>query len=302
MKFYIVHPVRESILSQIAEFPPIVMTLAGADPSGGAGIQADILTLASLGCHPLSVITAVTVQDTRSVENFWVMDAEHVSDQARFLLEDMPVSVFKVGMIGSVENAAVIAEIAADYPDVPLILDPVLASGGGDELAREELCEAIRDLLLPLTTLVTPNSIEARRLAASNPDEEDELSLPQAAQRLLQAGVEYVLITGTHDNTVQVCNTLYHRSGMTSREHWPRLPGSYHGSGCTLASAIAGSLANGLSMPDAVREAQAYTWETLNRAFRPGMGQAIPDRLFWARGDATAEDEAPAAGEPDGLA
>lgn len=302
MKFYIVHPVRESILSQIAEFPPIVMTLAGADPSGGAGIQADILTLASLGCHPLSVITAVTVQDTRSVENFWVMDAEQVSDQARFLLEDMPVSVFKVGMIGSVENAAVIAEIAADYPDVPLILDPVLASGGGDELAREELCEAIRDLLLPLTTLVTPNSIEARRLASSNPDEEDELSLPQAAQRLLQAGVEYVLITGTHDNTVQVCNTLYHRSGMTSREHWPRLPGSYHGSGCTLASAIAGSLANGLSMPDAVREAQAYTWETLNRAFRPGMGQAIPDRLFWARGDATAEDEAPAAGEPDGLA
>jgi hydroxymethylpyrimidine/phosphomethylpyrimidine kinase len=342
MKFYIVHPVRESILSQIAEFPPIVMTLAGADPSGGAGIQADILTLASLGCHPLSVITAVTVQDTRSVENFWVMDAEQVSDQARFLLEDMPVSVFKVGMIGSVENAAVIAEIAADYPDVPLILDPVLASGGGDELAREELCEAIRDLLLPLTTLITPNSIEARRLAASNPDEEDELSLPQAAQRLLQAGVEYVLITpnsiearrlaasnpdeedelslpqaaqrllqagveyvlitGTHDNTVQVCNTLYHRSGMTSREHWPRLPGSYHGSGCTLASAIAGSLANGLSMPDAVREAQAYTWETLNRAFRPGMGQAIPDRLFWARGDATAEDEAPAAGEPDGLA
>lgn len=182
---------------------------------------------------------------------------------------------------------------------MPLILDPVLASGGGDELAREELCEAIRDLLLPLTTLITPNSIEARRLAASNPDEEDELSLPQAAQRLLQAGVEYVLITGTHDNTVQVCNTLYHRSGMTSREHWPRLPGSYHGSGCTLASAIAGSLANGLSMPDAVREAQAYTWETLNRAFRPGMGQAIPDRLFWARGDATAEDEAPAAGEPD---
>ena len=302
MKFYIVHPVRESILSQIAEFPPIVMTLAGADPSGGAGIQADILTLASLGCHPLSVITAVTVQDTRSVENFWVMDAEQVSDQARFLLEDMPVSVFKVGMIGSVENAAVIAEIAADYPDVPLILDPVLASGGGDELAREELCEAIRDLLLPLTTLITPNSIEARRLAASNPDEEDELPLPQAAQRLLQAGAEYVLITGTHDNTVQVCNTLYHRSGMTSREHWPRLPGSYHGSGCTLASAIAGSLANGLSMPDAVREAQAYTWETLNRAFRPGMGQAIPDRLFWARGDATAEDEAPAAGEPDGLA
>lgn len=278
------------------------MTLAGSDPSGGAGIQADILTLASLGCHPLSVITALTVQDTRGVENFWVMEADQVSDQARFLLEDMPVAVFKVGMIGSVENAAVIAEIAADYPDVPLILDPVLASGGGDELANEELRDAIREMLLPLTTLITPNCIEARRLAANDPDEEDDLPLATAAQRLLDAGAQYVLITGTHDNTVKVCNTLYHGNGMVSRETWPRLPGSYHGSGCTLASAIAGTLANGLPLPDAVREAQAYTWETLNHAFRPGMGQAIPDRLFWARGDATADDEAPAAGEPDGLA
>ena len=128
------------------------------------------------------MITAVTVQDTRSVENFWVMDAEQVSDQARFLLEDMPVSVFKVGMIGSVENAAVIAEIAADYPDVPLILDPVLASGGGDELAREELCEAIRDLLLPLTTLVTPT---ASKPAGWRPatGRRRRAPLPQAAQR-----------------------------------------------------------------------------------------------------------------------
>ena len=303
MKFYIVHPVRESTLTQVAEFPPIVMTLAGSDPSGGAGIQADILTLASLGCHPLSVITALTVQDTRGVENFWVMEADQVSDQARFLLEDMPVAVFKVGMIGSVENAAVIAEIAADYPDVPLILDPVLASGGGDELANEELRDAIREMLLPLTTLITPNCIEARRLAANDPDEEDDLPLATAAQRLLEAGAQYVLITGTHDNTVKVCNTLYHGNGMVSRETWPRLPGSYHGSGCTLASAIAGTLANGLPLPDAVREAQAYTWETLNHAFRPGMGQAIPDRLFWARGEAPPEGEADTpAGDEHGLA
>ena len=140
MKFYIVHPVENPSCPQIAEFPPIVMTLAGADPSGGAGIQADILTLASLGCHPCPVITAVTVQDTRSVENFWVMDAEQKClIRARFLLEDMPVSVFKVGMIGSVENAAVIAEIA---PTTRTCADsrPVLASGGGDELACAKNC------------------------------------------------------------------------------------------------------------------------------------------------------------------
>jgi hydroxymethylpyrimidine/phosphomethylpyrimidine kinase len=269
------------------DYPPLVMTFAASDPSGGAGIQADLLTLASMGCHPLSVITAITVQDTLGVEAVQPLDAEWVADQARCLLEDMPVDAFKIGALGSVENIAAIAEILSDYPDVPLVLDPVLASGRGDELASDEMLHALRELLLPQTTILTPNSMEARRLADA--DDDEELSLAVCAQRLIEAGAEFVLITGTHEPTPQVVNTLYGKSGVVRSDSWQRLPGNFHGSGCTLASAIAAMLANGLELPEAVREAQDYTWHALQKAYRPGMGQFLPDRLFWARAD---EDEA----------
>lgn len=269
-------------------FPPLVLTFAASDPSGGAGMQADLLTLASMGCHPLSVITALTVQDSLGVEGVLAIDSDWVADQARCLLEDMPVDAFKIGVMGSVENIAAIAEIVSDYPDIPLILDPVLASGRGDELASEDMTNALRELLLPQTTILTPNSIEARRLAET--DEDEEHSLEQCAMRLIAMGCEYVLITGTHENTPQVVNTLYSKNGVVRVDSWPRLPGTYHGSGCTLASAIAAMLANGLELPEAVREAQEYTWQTLDKAYRPGMGQFLPDRLFWAR----EEEDAPA--------
>jgi hydroxymethylpyrimidine/phosphomethylpyrimidine kinase len=266
-----------------SDFPPVVLTFAASDPSGGAGIQADILTLASMGCHPLSVITAITVQDTLGVEAVQPIDADWVADQARCLLEDMPVDAFKIGALGSVENIAAIAEILSDYPDVPLILDPVLASGRGDELANDEMLHALRELLLPRTTILTPNSMEARRLA--DVEDEEEPSLATCANRLIESGCEFVLITGTHEPTPQVVNTLYGKSGVVRSDSWQRLPGNYHGSGCTLASAIAAMLANGLDLPEAVREAQDYTWHTLQKAYRPGMGQFLPDRLFWARED-----------------
>jgi hydroxymethylpyrimidine/phosphomethylpyrimidine kinase len=272
-----------------SDSPPIVMTFAASDPSGGAGIQADILTLASMGCHPLSVLTAITVQDTLGVNGILALDAEWVADQARCLLEDMPVDAFKIGVLGSVENIAAIAEILSDYPDLPVILDPVQASGRGDELAGDEMAHAMRELLLPQTTILTPNSMEARRLAEA--DDDDEPSLALCAERLLAMGVEYVLITGTHEPTPQVVNTLYGAKGIVRSDTWQRLPGSYHGSGCTLASAVAAMLANGLDIPEAVREAQDYTWHTLKRAYRPGMGQSLPDRLFWAREEPDARGE-----------
>ena len=261
--------------------PTIVLSFAGTDPTGGAGIQADLLTLSSMGCHALTVVTAITVQDTAGLEDVLPIDADWVSDQARVLLEDMPVAAFKIGMVGSVENCAAIAEVVSDYPDVPLILDPVLASGRGDEMATEDMIDAMRELLIPQTTIITPNSLEARRLADDGSDE--DRSLEDCARRILEMGCEYVLITGTHENTPQVVNTLYGKQGVIRSDSWQRLPGSYHGSGCTLASAIAASLANGLDIPEAVREAQEYTWQTLNAGFRPGMGQHIPDRFFWAR-------------------
>ena len=273
------------------EFPPIVLTFAASDPSGGAGLQADILTLSSMGCHPLSVLTAFTVQDSAGVEAIQALDSEWVADQARCLLEDMPVDAFKIGVLGSTENIAAIAEVLSDYPDVPLILDPVLTSGRGDELATDEMTHAMRELLLPQTTILTPNSIEARRLA--DVEEDEEPSLATCAERLVGMGAEFVLVTGTHEATNDVVNTLYGRGGLVRRDSWQRLSGSYHGSGCTLASAIAAMLANGLDIAEAVREAQDYTWHTLKKAYRPGMGQLLPDRLFWAREGAEGQGEAP---------
>jgi len=271
----------------MADLPPIVLVFAATDPSGGAGLQADIMTLTSMGCHPLSVVTAVTIQDTMGVDDVSPIDAESVIDQARCVLEDMPVAAFKIGLLGNIEQIAAIAEVVSDYPEVPLVLDPVLTSGRGDELVSEEMVIALKELLIPQTTILTPNSLEARRLAA---DEGEGLDLAECAKRIIASGCEYVLVTGTHENTPQVVNTLYGQNGVVRSDSWQRLPGTYHGSGCTLASAIAATIANGLEVSDAVKDAQEYTWQTLKAAFRPGMGQHIPDRLFWAR------EEGPAGG------
>ncbi len=275
----------------MTETPPVVLTFAATDPSGGAGLQADILALASIGCHPLSVVTAITVQDTVGVESVMALDADWINEQARTILEDVQVSAFKLGLLGSVENIAVIAEIMADYPDIPLLIDPILTSGRGDELANEDMQAAMCELLFPQATLITPNSLEARRLAFYDENEGiHNSSLEESALRLLELGAEYVLITGTHERSHDVVNSLYGTSetgasGLIKAYHWERLAGSYHGSGCTLTSAIAACLAHGLSMEEAIQEAQEYTWQTLKNAFRPGMGQFIPDRFFWARED-----------------
>lgn len=273
----------------MANTPPTVLTFAATDPSSGAGVQADILALASIGCYPLSVITGITVQDTVGVESVMPLDADWINDQARAILEDVSVNAFKLGLLGSVENVAVIAEIVADYPDVPLIIDPILASGRGDELSNEEMQAAMCELLFPQATLITPNSLEARRLAYYDEGEEVKHgSLEECALRLLAMGTEYVMITGTHERSNDVVNSLYgmqvnQQPGLIKNYHWERLPGSYHGSGCTLTSAITACLAHGLTMEEAVQEAQEFTWQTLRHAFRPGMGQFIPDRFFWAR-------------------
>ena len=274
----------------LSDIPPVVLCFGATDPTGGAGLQADILTIASMGCHPLTVVTAITVQDTGGVDDVLPIDAEWVADQARAVLEDMPVAAFKIGLLGSVENIAAIAEVISDYPDIPLVFDPVLSSGRGDELASEDMLEALRELLLPQTTILTPNSIEARRLIQDEENDEDNPDLAECAKRILLLGSEYVLVTGTHEHTAKVINTLYAENGIVRSDEWDRLPGIYHGSGCTLASAIAALLANGLTMEEAVKEAQEFTWQALKFGFRPGMGQHIPDRLFWARDD---EDDEP---------
>jgi hydroxymethylpyrimidine/phosphomethylpyrimidine kinase len=252
--------------------PPIVLAFAASDPTGGAGIQADLLTLASLGCHPLTVLTALTAQDTIGVHRVHAVQPDLVEEQARRALADIPVAAFKLGVLGSRENAAVVARILALHPSVPVVIDPVLASGRGDPLGDASTYE----LLLPRCTVLTPNSKEARALAGVEP-------LDACAARLTGLGAKHVLITGTHEPGAQVTNTLYDAKGKVRADSWPRLPGEYHGSGCTLASAIAAFLARGLGVVEAAREAQAYTWKTLEAGFKAGAGQLIPDRFFDAR-------------------
>lgn len=255
---------------------PVVIAVSGSDPTGGAGIQADIEALVSMGCHTAPVITALTVQDTRHFMGFEPVNPMVLIQQIRAILEDMEVAAVKLGMLGSVGVVEVVHTILKDYPRLPVVLDPVLHSGSGAELAATEVRAAMIELLFPLTTVLTPNSLEARLLA---PDADN---LEACAHILIGLGVEFVLITGTHEHTPGVVNTLYSSGRLIDSFTWERLPGSYHGSGCTLAAAIAGLLAHGADPVHAIREAQEYTWEALKQGYRIGMGQHLPNRLFWA--------------------
>ena len=248
--------------------PPLVLTFAASDPTGGAGLQADLLTLAALGCYPLSVLTGVTVQDTRGVEHLEALAAPLVKRQAERVLAESQVNAFKCGVLASAQNVRVVADIVAQHARVPLVLDPVLASGRGDTLADDSVLKAL-DVLIARATVATPNTLEAKRLGG--------------VQRMLELGCRYVLLTGTHDETPEVANKLYSREGLVREDKWRRLPGSYHGSGCTLASALAAGLAKGRAVPEAAREAQEFTWRSLVAGLRTGAGQLVPGRFHGAK-------------------
>jgi len=258
--------------------PPVVLVFGGADPTGGAGIVADCLTLASFGCHPASVVTAVTAQDTTGIKQFSCVDTALVIAQARAVLEDMPVAAFKTGMLGNRRIVSAVAAIVHDYPNIPLVVDPVQFSGAGHALAEESLDDALRTLLLPRATLVTPNGMEARKLAPGAD------TLDACAHELMELGCEYVLVTGTHEPTSEVRNRLFGHSRLLETYTTERLPREYHGSGCTLASACAAIMAHGLDVRSAVAEALRYTNNTLKAAHRFGMGQHLPNRPYWSGG------------------
>ncbi len=257
------------------------MCFSGHDPSGGAGIVADIEAIKSMGCFAAPVITAHTVQDTRGVKRFECQSPELFYEQASIVLDDFSVAAFKIGMLGNTQIVAQVRRIIDAYPDCPVILDPVLAAGADDSaLAEDDMLDALRNLLLPRTFVITPNSIEARRLAP-NAD-----TLTACAEALQDDGCEYVLITGTHEDSPEVINTLYANHRVMEEFHWTRLPHAYHGSGCTLSASIAALLAHGLEPYSAIHEAQEYTWQTLEHGLSQGKGQRIPHRLFWADDDA----------------
>ncbi len=252
---------------------PCVLVFAGLDPSGGAGIQADIQAIGAAGVHPLPLVTALTVQDNQHVHAVHPVDPAILREQVRVLVErNTRIDAVKIGIVGSAANAQAIAEaldlLRERAPDLPVVLDPVLASGHGDLLTKGDAVLALAPLRR-LATLVTPNLPEARALCGT-----DDVDL-QARQ--LMNDSPHVLIKGGHGAGDAVVNRWFcgqHRRSWS----WARLPGDYHGSGCTLASAIAARLAQRLPMEDAIDAAQQYTQRSLEHAFAIADGQRIPDR------------------------
>ena len=242
---------------------PTVLVFAGLDPGGGAGLAADIAAIGALGGHALPVATALTVQDNNRVHEVQPVDAGLVLRQADALVDSFGIDAVKIGIPGSRENAAVIARLLrrlrATDPHLPVVLDPVLASGHGDALGKGNAIAALAELL-PLATVLVPNLPEAAALGA----------LP----------CEHVLVTGGHGEGDVVVNRWL--QGGVEQRTWrlPRLPHSYHGSGCTLAAAIAARLALGDPMAQALEHAQDYCHQTLAHAFRIAPGQRIPRRIL----------------------
>lgn len=250
---------------------PRVLCLSGWDPSGGAGLQADIETIAVLGGHALGLVSALTVQDTRNVKRLQAVDTGLLIDQLDCLMADCSPQALKFGLLGGAEQIAAVAA-ALEPLHLPAVCDPVLRAGGGRDLNSAELIPALRQKIFPWMTLITPNAAEARRLVP------EAATLTQCAQQLLDDGCANVLITGGDEPGADVVNTWY-RTGTAAVEfRWPRLPETFHGAGCTLAAAIACRLAAGDEIGMALTTAQRWTQATLSQAFAVGGGRRIPQR------------------------
>ncbi|MYM38894.1 bifunctional hydroxymethylpyrimidine kinase/phosphomethylpyrimidine kinase [Duganella qianjiadongensis] len=256
---------------------PCVLVFAGFDPSGGAGLSADLQAIAGQGAHALTVVTALTVQDNDRVRSVHPVAAELLRQQAQALIAKFAISAVKIGITGSAENAQAIAELIVqlrrDQPQLAVVLDPVLASGHGDLLSRDDAVQALAPLL-PLATVLTPNEPEAQALTGQS-------SVAAQMQRLHQQGCQHVLLTGGHSDGEVVLNRWFGPQAQPDalREwRWLRLAGGFHGSGCTLASALAGQLAMQVPLALALDAAQAYCHAALSGAYAIGSGQRIPAR------------------------
>lgn len=249
-----------------------VLCLSGLDPGGGAGLHADITTLAVLGVHCLGLVTALTVQDSRDVRRVEPVDPALFGQQLDCLLADCRPAAIKLGLIAS---PALFPAIAAAITRlaVPVVLDPLLRAGGGAELTTEGYAAALRRQLLPLATVATPNAAEARRLAP------EAATLDAAGAALVAAGCAHLLVTGGDEPGAAVVNSLHRATTLPHRYHWPRLPETFHGAGCTLAAAIAGRLALGDTPEAAIEAGQRWTQDALARAYAVGGGRRVPGRL-----------------------
>lgn len=268
---------------------PVVMVLAGHDPSSGAGLVADAEAVRGCGGWPVTVPTALTVQSTRDVIDVESCSGDFIRRAARTLFDDFRIAAIKVGLIPNLEVLEAVIDVARMSPGTPLIVDPVIRSGGGAELSTPGLREPIRRRLLPLVDILTPNRRELSSL--SSVEESDEVA---RVVEIMSLGCAAVLVTGTDPLEGEsaggnVVHTL-HTPELNRQWQWPRLPADYHGSGCTLASALATRLAAGEGLAAACAQAQRFTWDTLDNGLALGQGQYLPDRVWRAPDfDATLE-------------
>ena len=255
-----------------------MLVLSGLDPSGGAGIQADIQAITSLGAHPLPLLSCLTVQDTTNVQGAQAVDPELVRQQLQCLANDVPIHAVKTGALGNAEVLNVLVEFLATLPPVPVIADPVIKAAGGGDLADNQLVQAMKEKLFPRAEMVTPNGEELALLGGSN-------DTATAAHNLMQTGCESVLATGGHGSGTHIINTLFNHTPEPMEWEVERVGSNeYHGTGCTLAAAIAAGRACGLSPRAAISQAQNYVHRTLLHALSVGKGQKIPDRgILWER-------------------
>jgi hydroxymethylpyrimidine/phosphomethylpyrimidine kinase len=252
--------------------PPRVLVVAGSDPSGGAGLQADLKTLQALGAYGTSVVTALTVQDTQRVYEVVPVDPWVVERQLATVFDDVGADAIKIGMLARRDTVELVTRVcAAKARGVPIVLDPVIASSSGHELLEVSGHDALIQRLMPLCALITPNAPEAELLTGIPVREEAQLH--HAADRLLLMGQSAVLITGGHLPGDRVVDLLRTADGLERRFEAPRLPDTPHGTGCALSSAIAAGLAHGYTLESAVERAHTFVHEAIARAPRPGHGR-----------------------------
>ncbi len=252
--------------------PPVILCFSGLDPTGGAGIQADIESIARHACHAAPIITANTIQDTHNVSSFECVNPTLILKQARAILNDMPVSAIKIGMLGSSEVAEAIYTLLRQHNEIPVIFDPVLSAGGGSPLAQKNLIETINALIIPGCYIVTPNIPEALQLTHA------KIQADTAAGMLNQKGAKHVLLTGTHSDSPNISHKLFYHGKQQKSFHYKRLENEFHGSGCTLAASLAALIAQRVDVVNACQNALDFTYKTLNNASELGGGQLIPNR------------------------
>ncbi len=253
---------------------PTVLCFSGLDPSGGAGLQADIEAIGQTGSHAAIACTALTVQDSQRVYGFETVSPQLLRQQAEAVLNDLPVQAIKSGMLGSTDNIDVLAGILSNRPELAYILDPVLVANSGGSLGDPATLVRAFQQLIPLATLITPNTVELRTLTGCQ-------DIEQATQRLFEQGAQAILVKGAHEHEPhRIRHWLYMDGECVAQSMWPRLAGEFHGSGCSLASHIAGFMAQGFALKEAVQRSELWLHGTLKRADAPHVdGQKIPRRF-----------------------